>query len=135
MTKYNSTDGKTVLDSEDDAATVNMGSGWRMPTTAEFQALGTATTSAWTADYEGSGVAGLVLTSKADNSIKLFFPAAGFCGNGSVFGVGSLGGYWSRSLRTSGRQDAYNVGFGDGYVDWNYYGSRYGGYAVRGVVG
>ena len=98
MTKYNSTDGKTVLDAEDDAATVNMGSGWRMPTIAEFQALGTATTSAWTANYEGSGVAGLVLTSKSDSNVKLFFPAAGYCNDGSVYLVGSSGQFWSRSL-------------------------------------
>lgn len=32
MTKYNKTDGKTTLDPEDDAAHVNMGSDWRMPT-------------------------------------------------------------------------------------------------------
>ena len=32
MTKYNSTDHKSTLDPEDDAAHVNMGSDWRMPT-------------------------------------------------------------------------------------------------------
>ena len=32
MTKYNSTDHKLTLDPEDDAAHVNMGSDWRMPT-------------------------------------------------------------------------------------------------------
>ena len=34
-TKYNKTDGLTTLDSMDDTATVNMGSKWRMPTSAE----------------------------------------------------------------------------------------------------
>ena len=135
MSKYNATDGKTVLDAEDDAATVNMGSGWRMPTSAEFQALGAATTSAWTADYEGSGVAGLVLTSKADTSIKLFFPAAGYCYYGSVNLVGSNGGYWSRSLNASDRQGAYNLYFYSSNVNWNNSSSRYNSYSVRGVVG
>ncbi len=134
MTKYNSTDGKTVLEAEDDAATVNMGSGWRMPTTAEFQALGTATTSAWTADYEGSGVAGLVLTSKADTSIKLFFPAAGRCSNGGVGRVGGGGNYWSRSLYTSIRQFAYYVDFGSSRVYWNRNDGRCVGFSVRGVA-
>ena len=32
MTKYNGTDGKTVLDLEDDAARANMGGEWRMAT-------------------------------------------------------------------------------------------------------
>ena len=135
MSKYNATDGKTVLDAEDDAATVNMGSGWRMPTTAEFQALGTATTSAWTADYEGSGVAGLVLTSKADTSIKLFFPAAGQCSDGSVNSVGGMGRYWSRSLYAPSRQYAYCVYFISSLVRWSNGFDRYYGYSVRGVVG
>ena len=135
MTKYNDTDGKTVLEAADDAATVNMGSGWRMPTTAEFQALGTATTSAWTADYEGSGVAGLVLTSNADSSKKLFFPAAGYCFNGRVDFVGGIGLYWSSSVSSSSVQYAFSMNFLSGYVNWqdNYY--RFYGFPVRGVLG
>lgn len=135
MSKYNATDGKTVLDAEDDAATVNMGSGWRMPTRDEYVALGTATTSAWTADYEGSGVAGLVLTSKADSNVKLFFPAAGFCYSGSVSNVGSSGCYWSRSLYASSKQNASDMYFRSSVVNWNTYYYRYYGYSVRGVVG
>ena len=38
LTKYNGTDGKKILDPEDDAATVKLGSPWRMPTT-EMQML------------------------------------------------------------------------------------------------
>ena len=135
MTKYNATDGLTTLAATDDAATVNMGSGWRMPTTAEFQALGTATTTAWTSSYEGSGVAGLVLTSKADSSVKLFFPAAGGCSNGSVNAVGRLGSYWSSSLGTSFKQSAYYMVFNSGSVYWHDGSDRYYGGAVRGVAG
>ena len=39
MTKYNSTDGKSTLDPEDDAAHVNMGGDWRMPTKDEISEL------------------------------------------------------------------------------------------------
>lgn len=134
LTKYNSTDGKSVLEAEDDAATVNMGSDWRMPTTAEFQALGTATTSAWTADYEGSGVAGLVLTSKSDSSKKLFFPAAGSCGDGSMLNVGKDGLYWSSSLDSSNKTYGKCLYFiRSGCVVDSYYRSY--GCSVRGVVG
>lgn len=135
MTKYNATDGKTVLDPEDDAVTAAWGSKWRMPTTAEFQTLGTATTSAWTSSYEDSGVAGLVLTDKDDSSKKLFFPACGDCYGGSVDYVGSIGYYWSSSLYSSEVQSAYDLSFGSGYVDWQYDGSRFFGCAVRGVLG
>lgn len=36
FTKYNATDGKTTLDSEDDAANVNMGGDWHMPTNEQI---------------------------------------------------------------------------------------------------
>ena len=135
LTKYNSTDGKTVLESVDDAATANMGSGWRMPTTAEFKALGNAVNTAWTADYQGSGVAGLVCTDKTDSSKVLFFPACGYCFNGSVDDVGSYGKYWSSSLDSSFVQSAYNLRFSSGFVYWQDNGNRYVGSSVRGVVG
>ena len=135
ITKYNSSDGKTVLESVDDAATVNMGSGWRMPTTAEFQALGAAVNTAWTADYQGSGVKGLVCTDKKDSSKVLFFPACGSCSNGGVYNVGSYGRYWSSSLNSSNAQYAYYLNFSSGSVNWQSNGSRYNGFPVRGVVG
>ena len=136
MTKYNSTDGKTVLESVDDAATANMGSGWRMPTSAEFQALGTATTSAWTSSYEGSGVAGLVCTDKTDSSKTLFFPACGYCLEGSVNLVGTYDRYWSSSLYNGNVLYAYDLDFiVNGYVNWQGYSQRYYGFPVRGVVG
>lgn len=39
LTKYTETDGKTVLDPEDDAANVFLGDGWRMPSDEEFREL------------------------------------------------------------------------------------------------
>ena len=137
MTKYNSTDGKTVLDLSDDAARANMGGLWRMPTTVEYVALGNAVNSAWTADYQGSGVSGLVLTDKTDSSKVLFFPAAGFCRNGSVDFVGSNGYYWSSSVLSSNVQNAFCLGFNSSGVNWQdyYLIDRFFGFAVRGVVG
>ena len=135
MTKYNSTDGKTVLDLEDDAVNAAWGGSWRMPTKAEFQALSNATTSAWTADYEGSGVSGLILTDTTDTSKVLFFPAAGRCDSGSVLNVGSYGFYWSSSVGSSNVRYAHYLAFGRNGVDWQYNDTRYYGFAVRGVLG
>ena len=134
MTKYNSTDGKTVLESSDDAATVNMGSGWRMPTETEFNALSAATNNTWVTNYEGSGVAGRLFTDKTDSSKVLFFPAAGYCNNGSVRNVGSNGNYWSSSLYASGVILGRYLFFGSGHclMDSN---GRCLGFSVRGVVG
>jgi len=134
-TKYNEGDSLNTLESTDDAVKAAWGGQWRMPTTAEFQALGTVTTSAWTSSYEGSGVAGLVLTDKTDSSKVLFFPACGYCGDGSVYDVGSRGFYWSSSLSSSDVQYAYYLAFNDGDVYWQDNDNRYYGYPVRGVVG
>ena len=135
MAKYNETDKNTVLEASDDAAVANWGGSWRMPKTDEFKALGAAVNTEWTADYQGSGVAGLVCTDKTDSSKTLFFPAAGNCYHGSVRSVGDDGYYWSSSLYTNFRQSAYSLYFYSDNADWNSYDGRYFGFAVRPVVG
>jgi uncharacterized protein (TIGR02145 family) len=134
MTKYNSSDGKTVLEASDDAVIAACGGQWRIPTTAEYAALGTATTSAWTANYQGSGVAGLVCTDKTDSSKVLFFPACGRCEGSYVTHVGSYGCYWSNSLNSSDIRNAYVLNFINNTVYWQGYDRRYHGLPVRGVV-
>ena len=133
MAKYNATDGLTTLEASDDAAVANWGGSWRMPTTAEFQALGNAVDTAWTWNYQGSGVAGLVCTDKADRSKVLFFPAAGECNKGSVKDVGTNNSCWSSSLYTNNMQRAHYLYFywHDVYCSINY---RYCGFAVRPVA-
>ena len=134
FTKYNGSD-YTVLQASDDAVTAAWGGSWRMPTTEEYATLGNAVNTAWTADYQGSGVAGMICTDKTDSSKVLFFPACGFCGDGSVDNVGSGGHCWSSSLYSSYVQDAYNMDLYDGYVNWQSYGyARFFGYPVRGVL-
>ena len=135
LTKYNSADTKTMLDGCDDAATLNWGGAWRMPTKDEYVALGNAVTRAWTADYQGSGVAGLICTDKTDSSKVLFFPAAGFCYEGSVRDVVGGGYYWYSSLNTSNKQYAYGLYLSRNDVNWSYYYIRCYGFAVRPVVG
>jgi len=135
ITKYNSTDKKIVLEASDDAVVANWGGAWRMPTTEEFVALGSAVNSAWTNSYQGSGVSGLVLTDKTDSSKVLFFPAAGYCNYGSVYYVGGNGYYWSSSLDSSGVLYGRNVNFSSAGVNWQNRYYRYYGFAVRGVVG
>lgn len=133
MTKYNSSDNKTVLDASDDAAQAAWGNDWRMPTAAEFQALNAATTSAWTDNYHNSGVAGLICTDKTDSSKVLFFPATGFCHYGNVSYVGINGNYFSSSIAPSTVKDAYSLSLGRYGTDWEYVGNRVYGYPVRPV--
>lgn len=133
MTKYNETDGKTVLDASDDAAIANWGSDWRIPTQAEFQSLINATTNAWVTNYNGSGISGWLFTDKTDSSKVLFFPAAGRCNNGSVGLVGDYGDYWSSSLKTSSVINGRYFYFNSEGVNWQYSSNRYYGYPIRPV--
>ena len=131
MTKYNETDGKTILEASDDAAVANWGGSWRMPTTAEFQALRAAVNATWT---QVNNVYGMLFTDKTDSSKTLFFPAAGSCYNGSVKDVDNNGGYWSSSLGTDGSPYAYSL-YLDRYDDyWGGDSDRYIGCSVRPVA-
>ena len=130
LTKYNQSDGKTVLESTDDAATQIMGGNWRMPTKAEFDELLSGTTNEWIANYNDTGVSGRKFTSKT-NGNSIFIPAAGGCSDGSVGGVGG-GGVWSSSLVASSPNRAWYLGFYSGNCSMYGYG-RYGGQSVRGV--
>ena len=132
MTKYNETDGKTILEPSDDAAVANWVGSWRMPTTDDFKALGAAVNTAWT---QVNTVYGILCTDKTDSSKTLFFPAAGGCYDGSVGGAGGYGNYWSSSLYAKGRQLAYDLRISSRNAYWGYDGFRYYGYAVRPVVG
>ena len=89
MTKYNATDGKTILELDDDAAYVNWGGKWRMPTEEEFTELREHCTWIW---VEKNGINGYEITGSNGNSI--FVPAAGFYYENG-FNYGENGDYWS----------------------------------------
>ncbi len=120
------TDNLTTLLPEDDAATANWGSGWRMPTETEWEELLQNTTHTWTTQ---NGVNGYLFT--ASNGNSLFLPAAGFRWNDELISAGSWGKYWSSSLVTD--VPYYARGFlfnSDGY---GMYGPRGEGRSVRAV--
>lgn len=87
------TDTLTVLQSIDDAASANLGNGWRMPTNVEWFELENNTTSIWT---KQSGVNGRLFT--ASNGSTLFLPAIGRIVSDGSIGIGSSGLYWSSTL-------------------------------------
>ncbi len=121
------TDSLTVLQSDDDPATVNWGSGWCVPTKEEFQELCQNTTLMWTTQ---NGVEGGLFTSK--NGQTLFLPAAGSCWTFKLYFPGSDGCYWSRSLDTGGPDCAWSLSFNEFYSIMSH-SSREGGYSVRPV--
>ena len=125
------TDNKTILDLEDDAARVNWGGSWRMPTDAEWTELRNNCTWTWTTQ---NGVNGYRVTSnKAGYTDKsIFIPAAGYRYDTYLDYVGSYGYYWSSSLSTNRPYYARLVPFKSGGIDSNNY-SRCGGFSVRPV--
>ena len=86
-------DDKVVLDLEDDAAHVNLGGDWRMPTYAEWEELRKQCTWTWTTR---NGIAGRRVTARNGNSI--FLPVAGYRSGTHLYDADDEGDYWSSSL-------------------------------------
>ncbi len=128
LSSYGTVDNKTVLELEDDAAYVNMGSAWRMPTNEEQVELLDICTKTWTTQ---NGVEGWEVTGPNGNSI--FLPAAGVRYDSNLYYAGSCGVYRSSSLYESNPDYAYGFYFDSGYYNWGGY-YRYWGLSVRAVV-
>lgn len=132
MTKYNNTDGLITLQPIDDAVTQEWGGNWRIPTNTEWTSLIDAVNTAWTTDYQGSGVAGIICTDKTDSTNVLFLPSAGEFYNGRL--SSSSGAFLSSILITPyaidyGEASEYGlvVGGVDGFT-------RCKGMSVRGIL-
>ena len=125
--KYGIVDNKTELEPSDDAATVNWGSGWQMPSREQFEELinSSYTTQTWTTM---NGVEGRKITSKS-NGNSIFLPAAGYCNDTGLHYAGGDGYYWSSlsSSYTARELSFYSGGIGTYNV------ARYVGRSVRPV--
>ncbi len=71
FTKYNADDGKVTLDASDDAASVNLGGNWRMPTVEEVDELRNSCT--WT-PATMDGARGCTVT--GPNGKSIFIPVS-----------------------------------------------------------
>lgn len=129
FTKY-TTKGAS-LELEDDAAHVNMGGDWHMPTPTQIQELIDNTSNEWTTL---DGISGYSFTSKKDESKFIFIPAAGGALDGSVEHNGSNTYVWSSMLHPNRVYSGENLGFGSKIPDV-YPTFRFYGYSVRGVIG
>ena len=147
------TDTKTTLALSDDAAYVNWGGKWRMPTKAQQDELGNQCYWVWTENYNNSNVAGYIVYKAKSSSDKgqkiykggtpsssyklsdahIFLPAAGYRYDGDLCSTWSYGIYWSSSLGSDGPSNAWYVSFYSGYV---YYSGHYRcyGQSVRAVI-
>ena len=139
---YGTIDNKTILNKLDDAAYVNRGGSWRMPTDAEWSELLEQCTWTWTT--QNGNYAYKVTSKKNGNSIFLPIEIS-FSDDVFVYSLGSR--YLSSSLVTDSPDCAWGVTMGsnkgytppveidpnDVYVSRNSYYDRCFGYFVRPV--
>lgn len=128
ITKYNSTDGKTVLDLTDDAAHIIMGGDWHMPSATQLVELQDNCTLTWTTQ---NNISGYLISATNGNSI--FLPTAGnwFA---SLYNAGSLGYYWSYSIYENNSKCARYMSLNSSQVGSSF-DNRFFGASVRGVIG
>ena len=130
--KYNSTDGKKVLDSEDDVATIKWGIDCRIPSKSEFQELRDECIWLWISDYKGTS--GYKVTGK--NGKSVFFPASGKRYRTLLYNhdPDPNGFYWSRSLRWDDADFACYLEFNSDKICLTYNNGRYLGFSIRPVT-
>lgn len=117
-------DWKRVLEPADDAATVNWGPSWRIPTFQQIAELYEQCTSRW---MTRNGVDGRLVTGPNGNT--LFLPAAGRRCEGSLCDA-SAGAYWSRT--NDDGYAAWYLNFISADWDWHVF-YRDNGLTVRAV--
>lgn len=113
ITKYNSADGKTILEPADDAAQVHWGGKWRMPTKEEIEELIDNCT--WSESIQ-NGVKGYVVTSKHTGN-SIFFPYSG-CFNHDYHATlqGEKTWLYTWSAELSDKIRAYDITNRDGAI-------------------
>ena len=128
-------DNKTILDLEDDAAAMNWGGSWHMPTHADWNELINTENCTWSW-ITNNGVNGYKVTS-IFNSKSIFLPAAGYRTETYLSFGGRRGCYQSSSLYESFPDDVWHLEFNSdsngGYCTYyDYYNfGRVGGLTVR----
>ena len=135
QTKYNTKyefgviDYKIQLEKCDDAAYMQLGGKWRIPTVQEWFEL-----------YEKciwnratmNGIKGYMVTSRINNN-SIFLPFSGFRYNDAIGDVGKFGFYWSSSLDPHDPDRAWSADLSaDNHIMFAI--MRYRGYSVRPVM-
>ena len=123
-------DNLTQLELYDDAAWVNWGEEWQMPSKEQFKELINTdnTTTEWT---KLNGVNGYLIKSRR-NGKSIFLPATGSCIVSNLVDAGNTGTYWSRSLTTNYTPRACNLIFNSDFSSMSE-SDRYIGKSVRPV--
>ena len=122
--------GEVICGTKYDAASVNWGEAWQMPTLDQCEELLNGCTYSWTTL---NGVNGALFTSKK-NGKSIFIPAAGDRFDTDLYSRGESGIYWTGTLHPFSDDCAYCLNFygGTAFCGYNDY-NRNLGRAVRPV--
>ena len=135
LSKYSYTDNGIALQAADDAAHVNWGGAWRMPTGTEWEELCDRCNCSWewTSVDETPGYR--VTRKKEDYTDKsIFLPAAGYYRGCSIEGAESSGYYWSSTRNKPFADRALCLYFIPTFIGIGNNGFRNGGFSVRPVI-
>ena len=123
-------DSTTNLVAAHDAATAHLGAPWRMPTSAEMEALVSHCTTTW---ITTNGVYGRLVTGTGDYANRsIFLPAAGYGSGSSFYDPGSQGDFWASTPVSDFEYNAFRLYFNSSSFRQSDY-SRYLGQPVRPV--
>lgn len=123
--------GKDIAGTQYDAATVNWGSPWVMPSKEQMEELKNNCTLEWTTENGVNGLRFTGLRFTGPNGASIFLPTAGSRRGDDLYNAGSYGLYWSSTLYESYTYYAWSLYFSSGASDYDYY--RYNGRSVRPV--
>ncbi len=128
---YATPDGKSRLESEDDAATAMLGDGWRMPTREELTELAEKCQWQWVANADSTGY-----RVTGPNGSSIFLPATGIRTGKRHLAGSSEGFYWSGDAITYLLDVAFALRFTPRLVNHTNYKEtpRSNGCAVRAVT-
>ena len=135
LSKYSYTDHGLALQETDDAAHVNWGGAWRMPTEAEWEELCDRCNCAWewTSVEETPGYR--VTSKKAGYTDRsIFLPAAGYYRGCSIEGADTSGYYWSSTRNRPFADRAICLYFIPTFIGIGNNGFRNGGFTIRPVM-
>jgi hypothetical protein len=136
LERYNSTDGRTQLETEDDAACANWGTECRMPTIKEFEELRNEENCTWEwtsmTNSKDKTINGYKVTS-VKNGKSIFFPATGDFTGEDLYGYNEYGCYWSSSFYTINIKYAWYLYFDKKEQNSSFY-YRFDGYPIRPVA-
>ena len=121
--QFGDVDGQRILELDDDAAYVNWGEDWCMPTREQCKELIANCDKEW---ITLNGVNGKVYVSKTNDN-AIFFPAGDLRKYGYTTSVGKFGFYWSSTVYEDSQFYAFSLDFAENSTTadngaWRYFG-------------